>query len=136
MFYFNAKPGSKGQKRTLEKKKFEFLGKIETLKSVLSTFLELNCDMEVFNADTLYYNMFRRMHKLYEAQIDQAFLIQMIYLKNQKRESKRFIDFLQGAKIQLKKVLNNENLILNSNQVGIQSLYEDAYKMVEEKLCA
>ena len=99
MFYFNAKRGSKGQKRTLEKKKFEFLGKIETLKSVLSTFLELNCDMEVFNADTLYYNMFRRMHKLYEAQIDQGFLIQMIYLKNQKRESKRFIDFLQGAKI-------------------------------------
>lgn len=94
MMYFNTKAGSKGQKRALEKKKFEYLGQIETLKSVLSTFLESNQDMEVFNADTLYYNMFRKMHKLYEAQIDQQFLIQMIYLKNQKRESKRYIDFL------------------------------------------
>lgn len=74
------------------------------------------------------------MHELYESNIDHDFLINFINLKNQKRESKRFINFLQGAQTEMDLVLTNDYLNYDSALVGIPSIYRDAKSMIDNKL--
>ena len=87
MMYFNTEAGSKYQKRALEKIKIEYLGQVESLKSVWSTFWESKQDMH--GSIKCWHSILQsvlKMYKLYETQIDQQFLIEMIYMKNQKRK--------------------------------------------------
>lgn len=58
----------------------------------------------------------------------------MIDLKNKKRESKRFISFLEGAKAILESVCNVESLNIQHNNYGIPPIYLEAKQMVSEKL--
>ena len=81
MTYFFATSSSRGAKRSLEKKKFELLGQIQSLKQVLVAFLE-SFNNEVFSQDRLFYNAFKRLTNMYKSEIDQEFLLKLIDLKN------------------------------------------------------
>lgn len=97
LLFFIAEGGQRGQKRSLEQKKFKLLGQIQTLRYMFSQFVEAcesNTEMEHIQGDLLYHNIYLKMHELYDSNIDHDFLINFMQLKNQKRESKRFISFL------------------------------------------
>jgi hypothetical protein len=76
-----------------------------------STLFESNFDPEMLQKDRLYDQIYKKIHALYNSKIDHKFLIDLIKLKNQKRESKRFIDFLEGAQRQMDFI--NSNNFLN-----------------------
>jgi hypothetical protein len=95
---------------------------------------ENHTEMEHIQGDLLYHNIYLKMHELYDSNIDHDFLINFIQLKNQKRESKRFISFLQGAQVQMNLIVSNEYLNFDGEQVGIQAVYQDAKAMVDSKL--
>ena len=68
--------------------------------------------------------IYGHLHNLYKCNIDHAFLLRYLKIKNQKREGKRFLYFLEGAKSQLDAVLQNEMLKFDSAEVnGIPSVY-------------
>jgi hypothetical protein len=95
---------------------------------------ENNTEMEHIQGDLLYHNIYLKMHDMYESNIDHDFLINYIFLKNQKRESKRLINFLQGAQAQMNQIVSNEYLSYDSGQVGFSSIYQEAKTMIDQKL--
>ena len=89
---------------------------------------------ELLQGDQLYQNIYHHISCLYKANIDQNFLIDFISLKNKKRESKRYINVLEGAHKQAMKITQNELLNFDSEQVGIPQIYTDLAVMLEDKL--
>ena len=106
----------RGQKRQLEKRKYELLGQIQTLRTAYTTFLQNESNIEFIHGESLYYNIFKKINCLYESNIDQSFLIDMIKLKSQKRETKRFLSFLQGALAMINEIVKNDLLTINANE--------------------
>ena len=79
----------------------------------------------------MYDLIYGHLHSLYKCKIDHSFIINYLSIKNKKREGKRFLYFLEGAKSQLSQVLNNELLKFDENEVrGMPSIFEDARGMV------
>jgi hypothetical protein len=74
------------------------------------------------------------MHGLYRCKINQEFLINMIRLKNKKRESKRFITFLEGALQILDLIIGLETTNVPENRYEIPPMYLQAKSMVMDKL--
>lgn len=95
---------ARGTKRLLEQKKFKLLGQIQTLKSIFTSLMEQSWDLELLQGDQLYQNIYLQLANLYKSNIDQRFLINVLSLKNKKRESKRYINFLEGALKQALKI--------------------------------
>ena len=95
---------------------------------------ENNTEMEHIQGDLLYHHIYLKMHELYDSNIDHDFLINFIQLKSQKRESKRFIWFLQGAQAQMNLIVSNEYLNFDGAEVGIQAVYQDAKAKIDAKL--
>ena len=62
------------------------------------------------------------------------FLVEIMDLKSKKRESIRFINFLQGALKILEKICSLESINVTPNNYGIPTLYIDAKQMVSDKL--
>jgi len=59
------------------------------------------------------------MDNLYKCNIDQKFLVDMIDLKDKKRESQRFILYLEGAEKCLDFIVQNELLNVNPSVLNI-----------------
>lgn len=110
---------NRGTKRHLEQKKFNLLGKIQLIKSIFTVMMDQNWDLKLVQGDMLYQNIYHQVACLYKSDIDQRFLINFLKLKNQKRESNRLINFIEGAYRQALKITQNEMLNYDPDQVGI-----------------
>ena len=80
--------------------------------------------------------IYRHIHRIQETCVEHSFLIHYLNLKNKKREGKRFIDFLKGAKAQFLEILRHETVRFDHRIVGdgFTSIYEEAYAMIDTKL--
>lgn len=87
----------RGKKRLLEQKKFKCLGQLQMLRAVFSRFVDSQQDLDVISGERLYSLIHIDLHELNKCGITQKFLIEFIAANSKKRESKRFIDFLEGA---------------------------------------
>ena len=87
----------RGLKRQLEKKKFFLLGQIQTMRTLFTSYVESGYSEDLLQGDVFYAQVFQHCQNLYDQNIDHKFLIDMINIKNQKSESKKLINFLQGA---------------------------------------
>ena len=52
---------------------------------------------QLLQGDPLYQNIYTHIRGLYQSGIDHKFLVDLLNLKNKKRESKRLVSFLEGA---------------------------------------
>ena len=81
-------------------------------------------DPDLLQKDHIFDLIYGHLHNLYKCNIDHSFLIRYLKVKSQKREGKRFLYFLEGAKNQLDGVLQNEMLRFDSSEVkGVPSIY-------------
>lgn len=128
---------ARGQKRLLEQRKFKLLGQIQTLKSIFTSLMAANWDADqLLQGDPLYQNVYTHIRGLYQSGIDHKFLVDLLNLKNKKRESKRFVSFLEGAHRSISKIIQNEALKFDADQVGMPPIYTEAKQMIEERLRA
>jgi len=113
LMHFYIEDGSRGTKRYLEQQKFRMLGQIQTLRSFFSTMVETNFETDLITGDKIYSVIYMEIDNLYKCKIDQKFLINMLDLKNKKRENSRYILYLEGAKKLLHNICHNELLKIN-----------------------
>mmetsp|Transcript_23582 Transcript_23582/g.36280 ORF Transcript_23582/g.36280 Transcript_23582/m.36280 type:complete len:127 (-) Transcript_23582:3367-3747(-) len=124
--HFMAENSCRGEKRELEHKKFKLLGQVQTLKSMFTCFIESSCDPEVLQGDQIYQNIYVAIHNLYLSKIDHKFILDVIDLKNQKRESRRFINFLEGAQQEINAVTRHQVFQFDPAAAGVAPLYHEA----------
>lgn len=123
-----------GSKRMLMQKKFKLLGQLEVLNSIYSELVEYEWDITLLMSDNFYSRIYPLLGKIYNSGVDQKFLINIMNLKNQKKESKKFITFLEGAKKQAYAICFNEQLNYDGEMIGMPQLYHNLIEMIEYKL--
>ena len=124
----------RGEKRILEQKKFKYLGQIQTLRSIFSRFLETKEDFEIISGEKLYSLIYMIVDDMYKCQITQKYLVDFIDINSKKRESKRAIDFMEGAKEVLNQLADQEITNSNSKKMQFANPFKDALAQVVEKL--
>jgi hypothetical protein len=91
--------GDRGLKRKLEMKKFRLLGQIQVVKQYIQALLEPGTDdHNLLSKEHLFDLIYRHLDRMQKTKIEHSFLIHYLGQKSRKREGKRFIDFLKGAK--------------------------------------
>jgi len=86
---------------------------------MFSCFVESQYETEILQGDPLYQNIYIAIHNLYLSQIDHKFLINFIELKNKKRESRRYINFLEGANEKIKAVTKHNTFSYDPSVAGV-----------------
>lgn len=57
----------RGYKRQLEKKKFQVLGQLQTLKSLFSSIIEYNYKQDLLTDDSFYQHVYTQVQNMYDS---------------------------------------------------------------------
>lgn len=67
--------------------------------------------MDLLSGEKLYTLIYHEVQQIYNLKIDQKFLVDLIDLKNKKRESSKFILYLEGVERMLSKIADSDERI-------------------------
>ena len=87
---------NRGQKRSLEQKKYFSLGECQANKLLYKQY-HLENDSESIESDKLFTLIYAEIGQIYKMKITKSFVVDLLNFKSKKREIKRFILFLEGA---------------------------------------